>query len=125
MKTKRTCNGCGLLGIAKTFEGSWHICKHGSFTEIFIQGRALDLAEFPEWCPKKPKQVVDLGKSLTDLFDKDEIEVTTSSNSCTGTCVATVLHKATGVSVKVNEYKTIHKNLNTALVRLHAQLLDD
>jgi len=122
---KRSCKTCSLLGIATTVEGSWHICKHLSFREMFTDGRALDIAEHPEWCPKKPKPVVDFDKTPMDLFDKEDLEITTSKNEITGVCTAFVTHKPTGAFIKVNEYKTVQKNVNVALVRLHSQMLDD
>ena len=121
---KRTCKGCNLLGTAATYEVCWHVCKHGAFKEMFIQGRALDLNEYPEWCPKKPKSI-EVGKLPTELFDKKDLDITTSRDDSTGVCTAFVLHKPTGTAVKVNEYKSMHKNVNAALVRLHARLIDD
>jgi len=122
---KRTCKGCNFLGTATTHEASWFICKHEAFKEMFIQGRALDLNEYPEWCPKKLKPVGDLGKLPMELFNKEDLTINTSRDDATGVCSATIVHKPTGVSVKANEYKTIHKNVNAALVRLHARLIDD
>lgn len=123
---KTPCKTCKLLSSASLPDGSrWQVCKHRNFNEMFPDGRTLDLEEeaVPYWCPlKKPPMLEDMISPVKELINAKEIEVNSKRNEATGVCTVSIVHKATGIQARANEYKSIYKNRELAIQRLSAML---
>lgn len=107
-KPTKTCVGCSFLKSAALDSDPstvWDVCVHESLVDIFVSGRAVDLDDaFPEWCPA-PKTA-------------KEFEVMTYRDNDKGRLVVRARHISSNLLAECSEFKSTHKNRETAMERL-------